>query len=209
MSDYDRFMIGYDVRPRENRAVPMLTLPSATTITDLYTVDDVLWPSVWNGEWRDRPRPAWFGTVQHLWEDLQQLREEIQGHELQAPALWIGVEVIVPETDTMRSDWRGRAEPVRPEAPGEDWTLVGYDVADYYLRSWMRVLGEDKAWRARLRVPAESINQCGLFPAERLSDALEFVSHMNEIDTMTMGWCAFAIWNLSAPWMQRHAPRNR
>jgi hypothetical protein len=152
--------------------------------------------------------PSWFGTVQHLWADLQQLREEIQGYELRVQALWIGIEVIVPQTDTMRTDWQARAEPVRPAAPApeEDWTIIGYDVADYYLRSWLRVLDTDMDWRARLRVPAESFNQCGLFPVDRLSDALEFVSHVNEVDTNDNGWCAFARWKLEravdAGWMR-------
>jgi hypothetical protein len=140
--EFERYVIGYDVRPRRNPARSELLPSPASEDDDLYSVDDSIWPSVWASELRDAPRSAFMGTVQHLWMDLDQLREETTTHVLSTPVRWIGIEVVMPASDEMRDTWRGRADPVRPATPRREWTNLGCDVADYYLRSWLRAAKE-------------------------------------------------------------------
>jgi hypothetical protein len=63
--------------------------------------------------------------------------------------------VIVDPADRLLSSWQARAEPVRPAHPEDQWSIFGVDIADYYVRSWMRAALDEEIWRRR--VEASSI----------------------------------------------------
>lgn len=72
--------------------------------------------------------------------------------------------------------------------------MLGYDVADYYLRSWLRPLADDEDLWEHIDPPTHALDDRGLFRADALSDAQAFVEELNAKNHS--GWCVFAIWDL-------------
>jgi len=140
-----RYILGFDVREpggriftEKEKAAFLLRLD----VERVVSCDGGVWPSVF----RSRDRPQYVGFFQELWEDLDNLREQVTSNAL-APSDVIAVAVFadlfLPEE---AERWRKRLQGVSPDEAArqsdlelpqadpstvlETWRFLGHDVCD-------------------------------------------------------------------------------
>jgi hypothetical protein len=127
-----RHVVGFDARPYPSPA------PAS--------VDEEVWPSIFSvdalgklaREQAEKRYSAWsHGAVQHLWDDLAEMRRVLNSTQEAPPHQVVAFEVLLFEDDCPIEEeyWPSRTKNVRPPGPSVSWQLLGYDVADYYLLS--------------------------------------------------------------------------
>jgi len=131
------------------------------------SVDALVWPSVFERV----PDLEWTGPVQALWDDLGRMDRKLQ--VLPRMPWWRIAVGWVPEDDR----GRGAVFPLIPETsprrPADDWSFLGFDVADGMHFSGLSNCGYEPSERPRFRRDwAGQLNGHHLF--EDLSSARAF-----------------------------------
>jgi hypothetical protein len=117
--------IGYDIRP----AIP------ASATYPVRSVDDRIWPTVWEG-FPDLAPKRFKGTSQNLWADLGDLLSEFAKLEGLLDTPW---EIVEVTEVVFAGDGEPEHAPAQPRPVEWDGSLLGYDVADYFLLSFRNV----------------------------------------------------------------------
>ena len=120
------------------------------------SVDALVWPSVFDAteEWR--------GPVQDLWDDLGRMDRKLQA--LPRTPRWRIAVAWVAEDDATRSAVFPSIPETSPDAPGDGWSILGFDVADGMLFSGLSNCGYEPSERAIFRRDwAAELNENHLF----------------------------------------------
>jgi hypothetical protein len=193
------FALGYDLRAVRNPAKEVTRVLLRQPDDELYSVDYLLWASLWTTLLDDAPKPEFLGPTQNLWAKLSVLRQyaasAMAGRACEA-SMFVAIEVLVPSDETaLDMDlWQGRSELIE-SLPETTRTLIGYDVADVYLGSWLDAdVDPAVVWSATFR-EREGIARSGLLideaSAQTLADALQEVSRRD--------WYVYRIWRVGQP----------
>jgi hypothetical protein len=156
------------------------------------SVDTVALPSVF-----DFDSVSAAGTIQlqpmdfhqqalRLWRDLAAMRAILTGNAALKSAMQIA---IILHCDNLEIDpwWRDfLAEPITPAGVGNDWTSIGFDVADRYLTS--------------------ALSNCGYEPQEKVQHETAWVGDINEFGLISELSRAVSFRDFSDSRVQGHAP---
>lgn len=192
------FPLGHDIRAVRNRAKEVTRALLGQADEDLFSVDDRFWPSVWSTCLEDAPRPEFLGPTQNLWEEFSVLRQQYASAmvgRMCETAMFISIDALVPgDEEVDMFFWEKRSELVEP-SPEETRTLLGYDVADVYLGSWLDGdVNPDVVWPATFG-EREGLTRSGLLldeaSAQSLADAMQARSKRD--------WYAYRLWRVAQP----------
>ena len=173
MVGYSEFLIGFDAR------VPSVTIRNSwgperveqyllKEVPSPLSVDVIVWPDVFHAG--GIQLPDWVGPRQWLWDSLQRLQEHVETVKPVMPYWTIAVSQWLPENEIamLKSDYR-----IEPSSVRTQWTLLGFDVADYYLLSGLMNAGYTDSERETYRQDwGHHLNRHHLF--EDLDTALKF-----------------------------------
>lgn len=116
------------------------------------STDTTVWPSIFD----DEEDGGWRGH-QFLWASLAKMQAHMETTVI--PYWMIGISVVLHNSETQQI-WQPIYAQTTPSQPETDWTLLGYDVADFYLLS--------------------GLMNCGYEPAEIDSLAIKTKAHLNQ-----------------------------
>lgn len=155
------------------------------------SVDTAVWPSVFDLV-PCLHRPDWTGYVQDLWEDLQALTTAVQAVELSKPICYVAIELLEEFCSCeVAEDWRERVpRVVSPDVRSLPHSLVGYDVADYYLLSGLTNC--EPSLQHRSSKWAAHLNKYHLF--EKAEVAFEFKAEVEARIPEHAPFFLFALW---------------
>lgn len=132
-------LLGFDARrpPYGMKEPNSHWCPLRSDVVIVATVDDEVWPSACFSELSIKERP-WFGYVQFLWRDLNELKHYITNELAHGLEHWWIIAVTLL-TDTCKEDekslWHNTVPSTCPAALSPAWSFLGYDVADRFLFS--------------------------------------------------------------------------
>jgi hypothetical protein len=119
----DRLLLGFDARVVQNGNQISVDAQGSPSAFDVLHLD----------------RPDWTGPVQRLWEDRYALEAVIAAQQDRlgedGRLMLIAIAVLVDSCSPSRVEWMERVTPTRPREVGEQWSFLGFDVADAYLES--------------------------------------------------------------------------
>ncbi len=202
MSSND-LLLGFDARemwlgPKEDRPESdQYCIFLRQDVIKQLSVSTWIWASVFEAD-ESLPRPQWIGPIHALWEDLPTLQtylHQVWSHE--AKPYWtiaVTLRSDLCESEELES-WKLRAARIRLAVDDETWELLGYDVADEYLRSGLnnwpfdKVTEDVEAIRKKY-VPA--LNAYHLF--DSIEPATEFLMFSDERVQEHAPFFVFGIW---------------
>jgi len=140
MNKYVELLIGFDAR--ENIAKLDETWDSErvqqyllrTDVVKPYSVDVMVWDSIFH--LLNIELPAWIGPRQQ-WDDLQRLRKFIENKKIKQ-SYWL---VAITQWNINERDPLEKQRDVKPNLIPNEWTLLGFDIADRYLLSGLMNAG--------------------------------------------------------------------
>jgi hypothetical protein len=118
------------------------------------SVDDLVWPSVFGG----LLDLGWTGPVHALWDDLGRMDQKLRS--LPRTPSWRIAVAWVREDDAGRGGALPTVPETKPDRPGDDWSFLGFDVAD-----GMHISG---------------LSNCGYEPSERIIFRRDWSGQLNE-----------------------------
>lgn len=192
---FEERLVGFDARQRPGDIAPLWGTDRRSryllrTVAFPLSGDTTVWPSVFGDgvsaedlsrlALRYVPPPRWRGRNQELWDDIDQMRSEVNRLDVQQVPL-VAITWVSADGSSRRSPTG--APYIEDEVPprlGAKWNKVGFDVADPFLTSGLSNCGYNEAkqreayrrrWRTRL-------NEYHLF--DDPSDAAEFAAASDE-----------------------------
>jgi hypothetical protein len=192
---YVEAMVGFDAREMQTHFVETWSLERQATFllrTDLdkpLSTDDMVWIPLFRNAKYDLPNwvlelpfssirialPTWIGPRHDTWENLEQMQSFMREHqaELDGKRYWT-----IAITQCVSPDEAAAWYPIVPPEVAPDWTLLGYDVSDYFLLSGLMNCGytaEDGDVKGQW---AGKLNRYHLF--KKSDDALAFARFSDE-----------------------------
>jgi hypothetical protein len=181
-----RVLLGFDARevsspPRDWDAARREEYLLRPEVERPLSVDTLVWPSVF-GEIVDL---GWTGPVQGLWEDLGRMDQRLQ--TLPETAGWRIAVAWVPENDPRRSSEPANVpKSTTPNELGDEWSILGFDVADRWLLS--------------------GLANCWYEPSERTAFRRDWAGELNEHHLFHSAATARAFRDATDARVQEHAP---
>lgn len=174
MNEYVEAMIGFDAR--ENVSKFTETWDSERTqqyllktdIVKPLSVDVMVWDSIFH--LLNFELPAWIGPRQQ-WDNLQRLHRFIEEKKINDSYSLVAItQWTINEKDSLE-----KPHSVEPELVSNEWTLLGFDIADHYLLSGLMNAGYEVEERKHFSLKwSKYLNQYHLF--DDLELAIEFKS---------------------------------
>jgi len=127
-------------------------------VTRPLSVDALVWPSVFER----LTDLGWTGPVEALWDDLARMDAKLEA--LPGTPRWRIAVAWVPENDARRTASPPTPAETTPDAPADDWSILGFDVADSMHISGLSNCGYQDSERAAFRRDwAGELNEHHLF----------------------------------------------
>lgn len=166
--------IGFDIREHQSALDPHWTKQRVETYLVKADVRRPLSadPSVWRTAFPEACNSEWRGVLDH-WSDMKAMRQAARS--LGVAGSTVAVALVWETLDSRQQvDWASQwLEQTSPAELGDEWALLGYDVADRWLTSGLSNCGysaaEHLGW---VRLWRDKINENHLFP--EATDALAF-----------------------------------
>jgi hypothetical protein len=158
-----------------------------------YSTDDIVWTSVMN---RIADLPAWRGTVQNLWQEVDEMDAFFAAHGgYPASTLRIVMSVFLHDEQEAQL-WTGRE--LKPMTAALGGRLLGYDVSDFFLLSGLSNCAYDEDELAALKpVWSPHLNEHHLFMD--VDKAMAFKAITNERVKEHAPFFVFGLYALPAP----------
>lgn len=121
------------------------------------TTDYNIWPDVFHV--LNIPVPEWTGPRQGSWQDLDELKIFLSQQTIDIPYWLVAITQFVQRST---ASILAEAFNIRPDTLSPEWTLLGYDVSDYYYYSGLTNMGEIRL-EPKMHPWASQLNEYHLF----------------------------------------------
>lgn len=192
-------LLGYSARemwldpwPEPRRAASLFRLD----VQKALSVDVLVWPSVFDAD-PSLDTPPWMGHIQDLWDSRTRLEQELDRQwRGRWKASWIIAGTLRADlcSPAHRAEWATRIGPVEPPLDRSGATLLGYDVADFWLMSGLSdmVFQPAEDAEALQRRWGGELNEFHLFRSA--AGAREFIPLANERSPEHAPFFVFGVW---------------